>query len=402
MSFTALKQGESAVQNEHMAEQVIRANDLSKDFTDVGHATLGQLVRNTAKQINVLKELTFSVEKGELLGVIGRNGAGKSTLLRLLAGVYSVTGGNLWVASEPSALFEMGTFLDANATGRIYCEEYFEFLGVPEQEIPTLVEEIREFIEIGPFFDKPVREYSSGMKARLLFAAATARRADVFLIDEALVVGDEYFQAKAWRRLFALLNNGASGVIVTHDMDSVVKLCDKAIYLNKGRVAFEGKSYQTVNTYLGLARRATDEVCLLERERLAETVIHHVSGQDVTIRFSVQVSKVPESRILTIAVSIIRRQRPGGIIHVCKMDNNVSAGHKGVYDYEFRMENVNLETGEYYCTLSLGDPPPSGEGPLVKIYDEQRWIPFTVEGTVLPEKEQPLLNKHVEWCVECI
>ena len=344
------------MQNEHMAEQVIRANDLSKDFTDVGHATLGQLVRNTAKQINVLKELTFSVEKGELLGVIGRNGAGKSTLLRLLAGVYSVTGGNLWVASEPSALFEMGTFLDANATGRRYCEEYFEFLGVPEQEIPTLVEEIREFIEIGPFFDKPVREYSSGMKARLLFAAATARRADVFLIDEALVVGDEYFQAKAWRRLFALLNNGASGVIVTHDMDSVVKLCDKAIYLNKGRVAFEGKSYQTVNTYLGLARRATDEVCLLERERLAETVIHHVSGQDVTIRFSVQVSKVPESRILTIAVSIIRRQRPGGIIHVCKMDNNVSAGHKGVYDYEFRMENVNLETGEYYCRLAIRRP----------------------------------------------
>ena len=105
------------MQNEHTAEQVIRANDLSKDFTDVGHATLGQLVRNTAKQINVLKELTFSVEKGELLGVIGRNGAGKSTLLRLLAGVYSVTGGNLWVASEPSALFEMGTFLDATATG---------------------------------------------------------------------------------------------------------------------------------------------------------------------------------------------------------------------------------------------------------------------------------------------
>lgn len=390
------------MENELTVEQVISANDLSKDFADIGHATLGQLVRHTAKRIRVLDGLTFSVGKGELLGVIGRNGAGKSTLLRLLAGVYSITGGTLRVASEPSALFEMGTFLDPNATGRKYCVEYFQFLGVPEQEIPALVEEIREFIEIGPFFDKPVREYSSGMKARLLFTVATARQADIFLIDEALVVGDEYFQSKAWRRLFALLNNGASGVIVTHDMDSVVKLCDRAIYLDGGRVVFEGKSYQTVNTYLGLAKRATDEIEIVDRQQLARTMIRHICGQDVTIRFSVRVHKVPESKIMTIAISIIKRQRPGGIIHVCKMDNNVSAGYTGVYDYEFRMENVNLESGEYYCTLTIGDPPPSGEGPLTKIYDEQRWIPFKVEGSDIPERERPLLSKNVEWCVECI
>lgn len=136
MSSTALKQGESAVQNEHTAEQVIRANDLSKDFTDVGHATLGQLVRNTAKQINVLKELTFSVEKGELLGVIGRNGAGKSTLLRLLAGVYSVTGGNLWVASEPSALFEMGTFWTLMQPGADTVRNILSFWGSRNRKSP--------------------------------------------------------------------------------------------------------------------------------------------------------------------------------------------------------------------------------------------------------------------------
>ena len=107
-------------------DAVLQAVRLSKSFTDVRHATLRQLLGGQARQIEVLRELTFQVKKGELLGVIGHNGAGKSTLLRLLAGVYKPTGGTLQVLSTPSTLFEMGVFLDANATGRKYCRDYFD------------------------------------------------------------------------------------------------------------------------------------------------------------------------------------------------------------------------------------------------------------------------------------
>lgn len=377
---------------------------LSKSFTDVQHATLWQLINGQARQIEVLRELTFQVKKGELLGVIGHNGAGKSTLLRVLSGVYKPTRGTLQVLSTPSTLFEMGVFLDANATGRKYCRDYFEFLQVPEAEIERLTDEIEDFIEIGPFFEKSVREYSSGMKARLLFAVATAQKSDIYLIDEALVVGDEYFQGKAWKRLLQLLSHGASGVIVSHDMDSVVKLCENSLYLRDGRIAYNGKSYQAINEYLGLTAQKAQQICLLHKKEMGERVYSHMKGENFCMEFSVRIDVVPDSRIMTIAFSIESRQKHGGIVHICKVDNNVSAACKGVYDYQLTLEKLNLTPGSYFCTITLGDPPESGEGSFTKIYDEKRWIRFDVIGEMpaMYEQEQPMLDKLVEWSVVCI
>ena len=385
-------------------DAVLQAVRLSKSFTDVRHATLRQLLGGQARQIEVLRELTFQVKKGELLGVIGHNGAGKSTLLRLLAGVYKPTGGTLQVLSTPSTLFEMGVFLDANATGRKYCRDYFEFLQVPKAEIRRLTEEIEDFIEIGPFFEKSVREYSSGMKARLLFAVATARKADIYLIDEALVVGDEYFQGKAWKHLFHLLSHGASGVIVTHDMDSVVKLCENSLYLKDGRITYCGKSYQAINEYLGLVAQKAQQISLLDKKGMGERVYSHTKGGNFTFEFSFRVDDVPPSRIMTIAFSIESRQKHGGIVHICKVDNNVSTAYRGVYDYQITLENPDLVPGEYFCTLTLGDPPENGEGPFVKIYDEKRWMRLDVAGELpaMLEQEKPLLEKQVRWSVVCI
>ena len=385
-------------------KDVIIVNHLEKRFVDVQHASLRQLIQGKTKGIEVLNDISFRVQKGELLGVIGRNGAGKSTLLRLLANVYRPTGGTISVGCSPSTLFEMGTFLDANASGRKYCRDYFEFLQFPTEEIQILTNEIEEFIEIGQFFDKPVRSYSSGMKARLLFAVATARKSDIYLIDEALVVGDEYFQGKAWKKLYELLQNGASGVIVTHDMDSIIKLCENCIYLKDGRIAYSGKSYLAVNEYLGLSSFQNKDVYLLDKSEMGIRSYSHTSGDDYVFDFSYQILEAPSKGILTIAFSIEKRLTYGGVVHVCKMDNNVSAIHKGVYDFSLTICELDLTPGEYFCTLTLGDPPEGGEGPFHKIYDEKRWIHLIVSGKVLNEDtgEKPLLQKQGEWSIKCL
>lgn len=391
--------------NDRSGRTLIRAEHLGKSFTDVQNSTLREIARGTAPQIRILDDLNFEVRQGELLGVIGRNGAGKSTLLRLLANVYHPTSGTLKVASIPSTLFEMGVFLDQYATGRKYCKNYFEFLRIPPEKIEALIQDVEAFIEIGAFFEQSVHKYSSGMKARLLFAVATAQKADLYLIDEALVVGDEYFQGKAWKRLYGLLDEGASGVIVTHDMDSVVKLCDDSMLLRNGTIAFYGKSHLAVNEYLGLAAFASDEVSILDKTKMGGDVIRHTGGETFTFRFSLQVAQVPKLKIMTIAFSVEKKLQRGGIIHVCKQDNNVSAAYKGVYEFEILIEDMDIAPGEYYCTLTVGCPPESGEGAFEKIYDEKRWIPIEVTpAQQMPENKNAnaLLNKKVSWSASCI
>lgn len=202
--------------------------------------------------IEALRGISLAVPKGKILGVLGRNGAGKSTLLRVLAGVSSPTSGDVVTRGDVASLFELGGLGTRFISGREYAERLLRFQGIRGRKLAEMVEEIQEFSELGPFFERRIYTYSSGMAARLYFAVATAIQKDVYLIDELLSVGDEHFQAKCWRRIRDRLGQGASGVLVTHDWSAVIKLCEQSVVLEKGMVVQSGSSDRVVASYLDL------------------------------------------------------------------------------------------------------------------------------------------------------
>jgi lipopolysaccharide transport system ATP-binding protein len=208
--------------------------------------------RVTGPVVYALKDISLEVPRGKIIGILGKNGAGKSTLLRLLGGVYTPTKGRIEAHGQVVGLFELGGVGNPNLTGREYAERYLRIMGVSSSDLPTLMDDIKDFSELEDAFDHRVRTYSSGMGARLYFATATALQHEIYLIDELLSVGDEHFQAKCWQRMRKRLLGGASGVLVTHDWTAIVKLCEQACVIEGGRFSFMGTSDRAVVSYLKL------------------------------------------------------------------------------------------------------------------------------------------------------
>lgn len=199
-----------------------------------------------------LDSVNLRVPQGEIVGVIGRNGAGKSTLLRTLAGVYPLTRGRVIRLGPVSALFELGGMGGLLISGRQYVQRWLRLQGIPRRDWPALIDEIREFSELGPRLDDRVYTYSAGMKARLYFSTATSVGHDIYLIDEVLSVGDEHFQAKCWKRVRERLEGGVSGVLVTHDWSAILRLCERACELEQGRIVTFGDAEEVICNYLDI------------------------------------------------------------------------------------------------------------------------------------------------------
>jgi ABC-type polysaccharide/polyol phosphate transport system ATPase subunit len=205
---------------------------------------------NPVMEVEALKHLNLEVREGERLGVIGHNGAGKSTLLKVLAGIYPPTDGRVHVEGHISSLFEIALGFEPDATGweNIYYRGYLQ--GETPQSIKAKVQPIADFSELGHFLDMPVRYYSSGMKVRLAFSIATAIEPEVLLVDEVLSVGDKAFQEKAGKRMRDMMAKAQLIVLVSHDLDSVVKLCHRALWMDHGRIRMDGAPKEVADTYI--------------------------------------------------------------------------------------------------------------------------------------------------------
>ncbi len=209
-----------------------------------------------------LKNVSLIVPQGKIVGVIGRNGAGKSTLLRTLAGVYPLSAGRIVRLGLVSSLFELGGMGGLLITGNQYVQRWLRLNGVPRADWRSLIEEIREFSELGDRLDDRIYTYSAGMAARLYFSTATSVSHEIYLIDEVLAVGDEHFQAKCWKRIRERLAKRVSGVLVTHDWSAILRLCENTCELENGQIVATGDSEQVICGYLKL----TDQ---LDSNRLA-------------------------------------------------------------------------------------------------------------------------------------
>jgi lipopolysaccharide transport system ATP-binding protein len=205
-----------------------------------------------------LNDISFELDSGHTLGIIGQNGSGKSTLLQILAGIMSQTRGDCLVAGKVSALLELGSGFNPEFTGRENVFMNGAILGLDQRKMEKRFDAITAFAEIGEFIDQPVKTYSSGMFMRLAFAVAVNVDPDILLVDEALAVGDLIFQHRCMHRMNHLREIGKTLVLVTHDLDAVTKFCDCALLLDGGRLLDQGKPDLMVQKYRAL---------IFERER---------------------------------------------------------------------------------------------------------------------------------------
>ena len=198
----------------------------------------GKQVRHTLNW--VLRGINFSVSQGEAVAIVGMNGAGKSTLLKLITGTTQPTEGNIQITGRVAALLELGMGFHPEFTGRQNVVMAGQLQGLSAEEVQELMAEIEAFAEIGHYIDMPVRVYSSGMQVRLAFAVATCVRPDVLIVDEALSVGDAYFQHKSFERIRTFRTQGTTLLIVSHDRNAIQSICDRAILLRDGKVIQDG------------------------------------------------------------------------------------------------------------------------------------------------------------------
>jgi len=240
-----------------MAQDAISAAAITKEFPLLQRrrGSLKELVvgllrgGDQTKPFAALSNVDFTVPKGQTLGIIGRNGSGKSTLFRLLAGVILPSTGRVQVAGRVAAVIELEAGFHPELTGveNIYLNG--AIYGMGRRETATKLDSIIGFADLGEFIDAPIRTYSSGMLARLGFALAIFVDADVLLFDEVLAVGDEAFQARCLDRIDALRGNGKTIIYVSHDMESVRRVCDRVIWLNRGQICADGPPEQVIERY---------------------------------------------------------------------------------------------------------------------------------------------------------
>jgi len=239
-----------------MAEVAIRVQGVSKRYEVFENQRSRMLhafwprYRDGMQEVWALRDVDFEVARGESVGVIGRNGGGKSTLLQILTGVLSPTAGEVEVNGRVSALLELGSGFNPEYSGRDNVVLNGLLLGLSREEILARFGEIADFAEIGEAMERPVKTYSSGMLMRLAFAVQVLTDPDILIVDEALSVGDFFFQQKCFARLRAMRDRGLTLIFVSHDMGTVRELCARAVYLREGTVRFDGRATAAIARYL--------------------------------------------------------------------------------------------------------------------------------------------------------
>lgn len=237
-----------------MSEIALDVQHVSIDYKNLMHMSLHQMFLNKdvkkADIIRAVDDVSFTVDKGEILGIIGRNGSGKSTLLRSIAGIFQPDEGFIDRKGNRVSLMAIGIGFNSNNTGRENIMKSGMLLGCKPDYIREREEEIIEFSELGDFIDRPVRTYSSGMYSKLSFAVTAILDTDIMLVDEVLSVGDEHFRKKSYKKMTDLMTEAQRTVlIVSHATDTLKKFCNRVLWINDGKLVQLGETETVLNEY---------------------------------------------------------------------------------------------------------------------------------------------------------
>jgi lipopolysaccharide transport system ATP-binding protein len=346
----------------------------------------------------VLKDIDFVIKQGESLGIVGINGAGKSTLLKMITGTTQPTNGRITITGRVAAMLELGMGFHPDFTGRQNAFMAGQLLGYSVDEIAQNMSRIEAFAEIGDAIDQPVRVYSSGMQMRLAFSVATFHRPDILIIDEALSVGDAYFQHKSFDRIRTFREQGTTLLIVSHDKTAIQAICDRAILLNAGRLELEGSPEAIFDYYNALladkeaanvVQTKSEDGTTQTKSGSGEAVIENIrlldaNGRsneliDVGSEVTLEVDVAVKSDIAELVLGYMIKDRVGQPIfgtntyHLERSSKALKAGDRITYRFTFP---ANLGEGSYSIALALH----AGDSHVVKNYE---WRDFAVVFQVL-------------------
>lgn len=318
-----------------------------------------------------LDNITFTVASGETLGILGRNGAGKSTLLKMLNGVLLPDSGQIKITGRVTGLLELGTGFDPNLSGSQNIVGNGLLLGMTRQQIEERRESIVEFSELGAFIHEPIRTYSSGMNMRLAFSIAIHADPDTFLIDEALSVGDGHFQQKCMRRIKEFRAKGGSIIFVSHDLNAVKMICNRAIVLSEGKIVADGLPEDAVNIYNQLlgaddeghySGRAVIEAGYGSRQAVLENIVFTGENSNSPVLSSgdmgnLELTIAAEVDLPDVSVGLMIRDRFGQDVygtnsHFLNYPISMVKGECKHLRYRLPMR---LAPGKYTITLALHD-----------------------------------------------
>jgi lipopolysaccharide transport system ATP-binding protein len=312
----------------------VRVDNVSKVFTlteaGAGPASLLAALRagkrdTRARQVQALRAVSFDIGVGERVGIIGRNGAGKTTLLSLLAGISQPTAGTIAINGDVHAMLTIGAVLRDEATGRenIYLDGAVH--GKSGKDIEAHVEEVIAFSELGDFIDRPVRTYSSGMKARLAFSMGAFIEPDILIIDETLSVGDVFFAAKASQRMKEIAAQGRTVIVVSHSLGAIVEMCERCLWFDQGSLVMDGPAAAVTKAYENAVEQA-DEAELTAKFERGEMIARRLEHGSIVsfhaeqkgarlggtaraftpLRFIAHVTRTPLATDLELELSILR------------------------------------------------------------------------------------------------
>ena len=329
--------------------------------------------RREIESIWALRDISFRIDQGEVVGLVGRNGAGKSTLLKVLSRITYPTSGGFDVHGRLAAMLEVGTGFHEELTGRENIYMNGSIMGMKRDEITAKIDQIVAFAGVDAFIDTPIKRYSSGMRLRLGFAVAAHLEPDILLVDEVLAVGDAEFQKKCLQTMDDLRGGGRTVIFVSHNMAAVENLCQRVIWIDKGQVRMDGPAEEVVRAYMGTfstsqgggadlaqidSRHGTGEIRLTGVDFLdgaGQTKNFIRSGDALTVRLSTEART--EVRDLHVGLEI--RNELGMLLSIT---NNWMTGPSlprvapGAHVYDLDIDFLNLMPGRYYLTAWLKGP----------------------------------------------
>jgi len=386
----------SVIALQHVAKSFSLHPDRARSFQELAlNVFRRRQGKQTVEPFWALRDVTFAVEQGEAVGIVGANGSGKSTCLKLLTRIIEPTSGIVSVQGRVSALLELGTGFHPDLSGRENIYLYGSLLGLRRREMAERYEHIVSFAQLERFIDVPVKFYSSGMYVRLAFATAINVDADILLVDEVLSVGDQAFQSRCLDRIQELKRRGVTIIFVSHSLDAVRSLCDRAIWLDNGVLRADGDTEEVIGRYLGQVYAEREALDLREGETQAAGDGHSLERNDLgevgaldtnprrwgsgeaeitSVRF---LDAAGQERLLlttgepaTIVIRYRARERitqPMFGLAIHKNDgthitgpNSVFSGYdlaaiEGEGEMRYRMECLPLLEGTYYLSVSLCD-----------------------------------------------